>query len=327
MHVSEEINNIKDLKDGDTSDIPAAITDTGCERELNEDRYAVVDSRSGLAWIVCDGMGGVSGGELAAQLAIDALRRDLENMPGRAAEVALRSAILEANRVIVLRRQNPAFSSMGTTIVSALFQGPEVIIGSVGDSRAYIVRDGAIQQLSVDHTYVQGLVERGEIKPEDALTHAQAHVLTRCIGSEPGLEVDIKQYWLWPISEAGIKDTLVLVTDGLYSHVHDVEIASIVTENTPQRACVKLVELAKERGGFDNITVAVIPLPGELKKEKPQGLGLSSSRVFVEAPIKVSALDFSWVKESFPVVALAWVVLSILFALLVSVLMIIAIMK
>jgi len=325
VQVTEDNNSTVSNDSNETANVPAAITDTGCERELNEDRYAVVDSRSGLAWIVCDGMGGVSGGELAAQLAIDALRRDLENLPARPAQSALRSAILEANRVIVLRRQNPAFSSMGTTIVSALFQGSEVIIGSVGDSRAYMVREGAIQQLSVDHTYVQGLVEKGEIQPEEALTHPQAHVLTRCIGAEPGLEVDIKQYWLWP--QTSSKDSLVLVTDGLYSHVHDIEIATIVSENSPQRACVKLVELAKERGGFDNITVAVIPLPGELKKEKPEGLGLSSSTIFAEVVTKTSPLDFSWVKDSMPIIGLAWIVLSFLFVLLVGVLMLIAIVK
>ena len=82
------------------TDIPAAITDTGCERELNEDRYAVLESDSGVAWVVCDGMGGAAGGELAAQLALDGMRRDLENLPGRSVASALRGAILEANRII-----------------------------------------------------------------------------------------------------------------------------------------------------------------------------------------------------------------------------------
>lgn len=258
-------------EESESSTVPAAITDTGCERDLNEDRYAVIESTSGLAWLVCDGMGGATGGELAAQLAIDAIRRDLENLPPRAPEVALRSAILEANRIIVLRRQNQAFSQMGTTIVSALFSGSEMVIGHVGDSRVYLIRDGAIQQLTTDHTYVQELVDKGQIRADEALSHPQAHILTRAIGSEPGLEVDIHRYWIWETPEGEPSDYLLLCTDGLYSLVTEGEMANIVSQNPPQRACVKLVEMAKSRGGFDNITLAAIPLNGQLRQEAPQG--------------------------------------------------------
>ncbi len=260
--------------DADASEslrVPAAITDTGCERTLNEDRYAVVESDAGLTWLVCDGMGGEAGGELAAQLAIDAIRRDLETIPGRQPEAALKGAILEANRVIVLRRQNQAFAGMGTTIVGAIFNSAEVVIAHVGDSRGYLIRDGAIQQLTTDHTFVQSLVDSGQIKAEDALSHPQAHVLTRAIGSEPGLEVSTRKFWIWEISEGEPQDCLMLCTDGLYSLVSEGEIASAVSEATPQRACVRLVELAKSRGGFDNITLAVIPLPGQLRQEPPIG--------------------------------------------------------
>lgn len=251
--------------------VPAAITDTGCERELNEDRYAVIESPSGVTWCVCDGMGGASGGELAAQLAIDAIRRDLENLPARSARVAIKSAILEANRIIVLRRQNPAFSGMGTTVVAATFAGQEVVLASAGDSRAYLIRDGALQQLTNDHTYVQQLVEKGQIAPEDALSHPQAHVLTRAIGSQPGLEVDVKRFWLWEAPKGTTRDCLVLCSDGLYSLVSESEIANSATQYPPQRACSEMVELAKSRGGFDNITIAIIPLAGQLKGEPPLG--------------------------------------------------------
>jgi serine/threonine protein phosphatase PrpC len=250
--------------------LPAAITDTGCERELNEDRYAVIESPVGIVWLICDGMGGVSGGELAAQLAIDSMRRVLESSEGRTPEEALRLAIKEANRVIVLRRQNQAFAQMGTTIVGAIFSEREVVLGNVGDSRAYLVRAGAIQQLSRDHTFVQELVDRGELAPDEALSHPKAHVLTRAIGAEPALEVEVKRYWQWDTS-AGEVDSLVLCSDGLYSHVNDAEIAQIVSEFSPQRACAKLTELAKQRGGYDNITVAIIPLQGQVKKEAPVG--------------------------------------------------------
>jgi len=255
----------------DEDRIPAALTDTGCERELNEDRYAVIEGPSGLAWLVCDGMGGVTGGELAAQLAIDAIRRDLENLPQRPAQVAVKAAILEANRIIVLRRQNQAFAGMGTTIVAALFHGREVAVTHAGDSRAYLLRDGAIQQLTTDHTLVQELVDRGEITPDEALSHPQGHVLTRCIGSEPGLELDVQRFWLWQTPDGEPMDILLLCSDGLYSLVSEAELAQIVSEETPQRASARLVELAKSRGGFDNITVAIIPLDGQLRNEPPLG--------------------------------------------------------
>lgn len=250
--------------------MPAALTDTGCERDLNEDRYAVIESSSGVAWIVADGMGGVSGGELAAQLAIDAMRRHLETNQYRDVEIALRAAVLEANRVIVLRRQNPIFSGMGTTVVAAMFQGPQVVVAHAGDSRAYLIRDGMTQHLTLDHTLVQEMVTLGELAVEDALNHPQAHVLTRCLGSEPGLRVDIAKYWIHRDNTTGAGDKLVLMSDGLYSLVTDSELAAIVSDLDPQRACVHLVELAKSRGGFDNITIAVIPVEGVLSEEPAQ---------------------------------------------------------
>lgn len=273
--------------------VPAAITDTGCERDLNEDRYAVVESQSGVAWIVCDGMGGVTGGELAAQLVIDAMRRDLENLSRRQPDVALKGAIIEANRVIVLRRQNPAFSGMGTTIVGAIFHGTEVAVGHVGDSRAYLIRDCAIQQLTTDHTLVQELVDRGQLKAEDALTHPQAHILTKCIGSEPGLDVPVKKYWVWETSPNEPKDYLMLCTDGLYSHVSDAEMAVSISRNTPQRACVELVELAKSRGGLDNITLTIIPLAGQLKREPPIGYGKEENKAPLPKSSNAKIMEFS----------------------------------
>jgi protein phosphatase len=247
--------------------LPAAITDTGIERHLNEDRYGVITSSAGTAWIVCDGMGGVSGGELAAQLALDAIRRELENAPPRPCDIALASSIREANRVIVLRRQNKIFSGMGTTVSAVMFDGSQLAVASVGDSRVYLVRDGAIQQLSVDHTYVQELVDQGKIRAEDALSHPQAHVLTKCLGSEVALDVEVKKYWIWPSDQSGVNDFLVLCTDGLYSLVTEGEIANYVSALAPAEACSKLVELSRARGGFDNITIAIVPVPGMIRND------------------------------------------------------------
>ena len=291
----------------DSAGLPAAITDTGCERELNEDRYAVIESSSGIAWVVADGMGGASGGELAAQLAIDAMRRHLESQSYRDVESALRASILEANRVIVLRRQNPMFAGMGTTVVAAMFRGSEVALAHAGDSRAYLVRDGSVFHLTQDHTLVQEMVSRGELSAEDSLKHPRAHVLTRCLGSEPGLRIDMGKFWIAPRDEQNHSggDKVALISDGLYSLVSDAELGAIVSDLEPQRACVHLVELAKSRGGFDNITIAIIPLQGNLTDSPPNGLVVSESlrgslvgALEEEEPLNLFRLVILWIAVS-----------------------------
>lgn len=257
-------------KTNDSAHLPAAMTDIGCEREINEDRYAVIETPAGQAWIVCDGMGGTLGGELAAQLAVDAMRRSLQSTTANEPEIAITAAIQEANRVIVLRRQNPAFNSMGTTVVGAMIRGDEITLAHAGDSRAYLVRGTEIQQLTVDHTYVQDLVDKGLINHEEAMSHPQAHVLTRCLGAEPRLEMDRQTYWIWEVGAQEQKDKLILCTDGLYSLISDQEIADLTSSLTPQEACAQMVELARNRGGFDNITIAIVPLDGRLDNQPPE---------------------------------------------------------
>ena len=250
-------------------EVPAAISDRGCERELNEDRYAIVESNSGTAWLICDGMGGVVGGDLAAQLAVDAMRRVLDQADQFSSEEALRTAVEEANRVIVLRRQNPAFSKMGTTVVAVIENQGQYDFVSVGDSRAYLVRGHSIEQLTHDHTYVQQLVDEGKLTKEEALDHPQGHVLTRCLGASPQLRPDFSRYWCWPLGADEMGDKIVLCSDGLYSLVDDQEIADAVSSLSPQESCAQLTESAKERGGHDNITIIVIPVAGRLAEEQP----------------------------------------------------------
>lgn len=249
--------------------MPAALTDIGCEREINEDRYAIIESSVGKAWVVCDGMGGAVGGELAAQLAIDTIKRALESRNFDTPDQAIVEAVEEANRVIMLRRQNPAFSSMGTTIVATLVADDHLVLVSAGDSRAYLISDGNLKQLSVDHTYVQELVDRGAVTPEEALNHPHSHVLTRCLGAEPRLKLDRHSFWIWDNEDTNNRELVLLCSDGLYSLVSDEEIASAAATKTPEEACVYLVELAKSRGGYDNITVVILPVPGRLKTEEP----------------------------------------------------------
>jgi protein phosphatase len=157
---------------------------------------------------------------------------------------------------------------MGTTVVGMLVEDSAVAIAHVGDSRAYLIQGGEIQQLTVDHTYVQQLVDRNEITREEALPHPQSHILTQCLGSAPNITVDVNRYWVWPLQKGHVSDIIVLCSDGLYSMVSDGEICQIVSALSPDQACDELVRLANDRGGFDNITVSVIPLHGHLSSEE-----------------------------------------------------------
>lgn len=248
--------------------VPAAATDIGIERSVNEDKFATLSTTTGECFVVLDGMGGAEGGEFAAQISVDAMRRALSrDLEGDVVEV-IKGAIEEANRTIVLRRQNKRFKEMGTTVVAALIEESSVAISHVGDSRAYLVREDGIEQLTVDHTFVQHLVDLNQISREEALPHPQSHILTQCLGSSPDLNVEVGRYWIWPLLEGAVTDYLVLCTDGLYSMVHDEEISTIVTSLPPHEACAELIKLANGRGGFDNITVSIVPLHGHLRAEE-----------------------------------------------------------
>ncbi len=241
--------------------MPAALTDIGCEREINEDRYASFRVNGTSIWVVCDGMGGAVGGELAAQLAVETIKKLVDSKSSvSAGDIA--NAIQEANRIIVLRRQNPAFSGMGTTIVSAVVSREELHVLHAGDSRAYVIGPDGIKQLTLDHTYVQDLVNRGMITKEEALYHPQSHVLTRCLGGDLKISLDSTSFGINPGIPGQYK--LILCSDGLYSLITDEELYDIAYNEPPQEACITAVELARDRGGFDNITLAVIPLAGEL---------------------------------------------------------------
>jgi serine/threonine protein phosphatase PrpC len=273
MHLNEHRNRGEKKSTGGRdwrSLAPASLTDIGLERGVNEDRCAVVHASAAVCHLVLDGMGGVDGGEFAAQLGIDAISRFLQRLDAHQfsdpAE-CLSAAVIDANRVIALRRQSKTFTQMGTTVVGAVIEGSALAIANVGDSRAYLISEGQIRQLTVDHTYVQMLVDQEEICKEDALTHPQAHILTQCLGASNDVRVDTLQFWIWPPDKGEKPDTLLLCTDGLYSLVHDEEIASVVSSFSPEEACQQLVRMANSRGGYDNITVSVVPLAGTVKDE------------------------------------------------------------
>jgi serine/threonine protein phosphatase PrpC len=248
--------------------VHAAMSDVGLERSVNEDRCATIATEGGVCFVVLDGMGGAEGGEFAAQISVDSIRRFLTSDPQDDIVEALKNACEEANRTVMLRRQSQRFKEMGTTIVGVLIEDSAVAIAHVGDSRAYLVQDDAMRQLTVDHTYVQQLVDRNEITREEALSHPRSHVLTQCLGSSPDITVDVDRYWIWPLQKGLPSDLIVLCSDGLYSMVAEDEILRIVTTLSPRKACAELIRLANGRGGYDNITVSIIPLHGHLRTEE-----------------------------------------------------------
>lgn len=234
-------------------------SDIGRERKVNEDR-CFFDADRGL-FIVADGVGGYRAGETASEIAIETILRSL--FPADEAAVherggsisdAIKRSIGEANEAIyTAASQNPELHGMGTTIVVALQSDSELYIAHVGDSRAYLIRDDLIRQLTEDHSYVAELVRAGKITPQEARRHHLRNVITRCLGTEPQVEVDIQAVRL------ASGDYVVLCTDGLSEMVSDGLIKNVVLDvGEPAKACRQLVDLANELGGTDNITVIVV---------------------------------------------------------------------
>ena len=191
-------------------------TDIGCVREHNEDSLVVQPS----LFVVCDGMGGHSAGEVASEIAIDVVSRRAPRVPD--AE-ALGQAVEEANLAIIRAARNGIGSQgMGTTCTAAVLQGTRLVIAQVGDSRAYLLHNGHLQQLTRDHSLVADLVESGQISAEEARTHPQRSVITRALGSDPRMQCDLYEL---NIAEG---DRLLLCSDGLYSMVEDGQIEHVM---------------------------------------------------------------------------------------------------
>jgi protein phosphatase len=240
----------------------AALTDLGCLRQNNEDNYAYWESehdsefqRLGRLALVADGMGGAEGGQFASRIAADAVRETYAAAGPESPQLRLSAAFLEANRRVQQEAQaKPLLRGMGTTLTACAIVGQELYFAHIGDSRLFLVRNGECQQLTRDHSLVARLIESGTIRPEEAETHPQKHVLTAAIGVAEDLQPDE------PASPVKLeaKDILVLCTDGLWGQMSPGEIAEIVSRASPKEACKALVQLANDRGGPDNITVEVL---------------------------------------------------------------------
>jgi serine/threonine protein phosphatase PrpC len=240
----------------------ASLTDIGRQRTNNEDSllYWEPDSdedflRKGRLAVVADGMGGYEGGQEASRLAVETVRSVYDNAFGEDPQATLTEAFLSAHQNIQrFAVEHPQFFGMGTTCTALSVVQRQLYFAHVGDSRLYLIRGDSITRLTRDHSYVGRLVESGIVRSEDAESHPQRHILTAALGSGRDITPHTPEHPL-PL-EAG--DTLLLCTDGLWGLVSDPELASIARTNAPAEACQKLVAMALERGGPDNITVLVL---------------------------------------------------------------------
>lgn len=244
----------------------ATLTDVGRKRSGNEDSHAVWVSeepaefaRRGALLVVADGMGGANAGEVASRLAADTVvetyRADAGGDPAHALQVAIETA---NSRVHSQSVANHDQRGMGTTCTAVVVRGSKVWIGHVGDSRAYLVRDGETHRLTSDHSLVAELVERGHLTEQEARHDPRRNVVTRSVGALADVQVDAG-----PIDEPlRPGDSIVLCSDGLHGQVSDSEIAMLAGDQDPDEACQSLIDLANERGGPDNITVIVARVPG-----------------------------------------------------------------
>jgi PPM family protein phosphatase len=231
----------------------ASLTDTGRRRRHNEDAFV---SEPPL-FAVADGMGGAQAGELASSLAAAALT-DLQEHPG-GGEERVDELIQQANRRVYERQsQDASASGMGTTMTVALVGDGRVSIGHVGDSRAYLIRNGGLEQLTEDHSLVAELVRSGKLSPEEAEGHPQRSVITRALGTDPDVDVDTFSIETRP------GDLFLICSDGLTSMVDDETILSEVARNREdlQGAAKALVRAANKGGGEDNITVVFFEIGG-----------------------------------------------------------------
>lgn len=240
----------------------ASLSDVGLQRENNEDSFLYWEpasdaefARKGRLAVVADGMGGYEGGQEASRLAVETVRhiydRDFNGDPRQALVTAFETA---HHAIVRYGLDHPQFHGMGTTCTALSIIDHQLWFAHVGDSRLYLVRGEKVRRLTRDHSYVGRLVENGIVSSEDAESHPQRHILTAALGS--GRDVTPQ------VPEAAVElesaDTLVLCTDGLWSLITERELGEVVHGFPPAKACARLVKMALERGGPDNITVVLL---------------------------------------------------------------------
>ncbi len=235
------------------------ITDVGRMRSANQDTCRFGTFHDGAAWtVVCDGMGGVSGGNIASCLACDTIAEIFEteyrsDMDGASLRTMMNNAIQLGNEAVLKRAQEePSLRGMGTTVVAAIACGDVLHVMHVGDSRCYIKTELGVKQITTDHSFVQQLVERGAITPEEARVHPQRNLITRVVGVHEDLECDYGCFNFAP------GDIAISCTDGLSNYFERDTLQFFIENFAGEKLAEELVDFANEQGGSDNITVALI---------------------------------------------------------------------
>lgn len=233
-------------------------TSIGKQRDDNEDYVDVFTNQAGrhLA-IIADGIGGHQGGDVASAMAVSHLGHEFEQTafttPAEARQWITTEITAENQSIIAKSNQFADLNGMGTTLVAAVYFEEEVLIANIGDSRAYLLRDDELRQLTEDHSLVNELVKRGEISRQAARHHPQKNVIIRSLGISDDARFDLNTYPL----VAG--DQLLLCTDGLTNMVDDQQIQTVLTSvQTPKEKCDQLIDMANAAGGLDNITVLLL---------------------------------------------------------------------
>lgn len=257
---------------GDHSMEIGVCSDVGKVRDINEDAYSIPDDSLNL-FMVADGMGGHNAGEVASSRAINSIRDFMKkhvrkDIPQSEEELCqlLKSAIHKANQDIFLESLRDAkFQGMGTTITAILILS-KLYIAHIGDSRAYLIHNDRISQVTQDHSLVGELLRNGTITENEAKVHPQRNIITRALGTEENINIDIYEI------DFKQDDVIVLCTDGLSNFVDPEEIKDMLLHcNNVQEGCQSLVDLANERGGHDNITVLAV-------KNKSLKIGIGGRR-------------------------------------------------
>lgn len=230
-------------------------SDVGRVREVNEDYFGSFRGIFGELLIVCDGIGGHQGGETASRLAVESIKNHFESLSADYdVQKELYNALTAANnRLVKTAQEDPSLTGMGSTTVIVLFKDELAYTANLGDSRIYLIRDDKIKQLTTDHSLVQQMIDSEMITPEEAKNHPKKNVITKSLGREGTIEPDIPE----PIKVIK-NDRFILCSDGLTNYAKNEEILAITSTNPVQQAAGKLIDLANEKGGSDNITVQIV---------------------------------------------------------------------
>jgi PPM family protein phosphatase len=294
----------------------AALSHAGRKRRQNEDAYVLEPP----LFAVADGMGGARAGEIASGLAAAALQESDGN--GASGEARVAALIEEANRRVFRRAaEDREVSGMGTTMTVALVEEDRVTIGHVGDSRAYLIRSGQLEQLTDDHSLVAELVRSGKLTPEEAETHPQRAVITRAVGTEPDVDVDTFSV------QGAAGDLFMICSDGLTDMVDEATILEAVEQNRRDlpAAAKELVNAANRVGGEDNITVVFFELAGVEPGEQTEDTVIVSEEAVDHAdtldesdgyPVVVAEEDHSRRSRTLPILAAVAVLLLVAAALI-----------